>query len=414
MSRRAAGAALCAAAAIALVVAAFAPWWRIVDRGEEAGVRANFTLLGGELCRTDGYIECKDLAYTGRVGLRDELFAWTGRLTLAVLLVTAALAVVLAFAGGGRRALLRGVTATAAAIGAGLAAAVVAVEQLPLSGDTELSFGLWAALAGSIAAAVGAAWPLGAVGPLPPARRWGLGLGIAAVALIAWITIGLRAWWAGTGTFASHGMSPLGLELCDRDLCTQLGVGPRGLATLAALVSTAALAAATLVVAAGLAVRAARGVAPRGWAIATAVVGGLAVVDGVLALVLTPRRGMELGPGAWGFLIAGAGLVALAIAGQRMLAWIDPADADHDGPVVLPFGALPASPKPVLPALGPSANPPATPATAAAPARPSAPATSAAAPIARRTAPPCPTCRASTLWHGKREAWWCSTCKQTV
>ncbi len=444
MSRRAVGAALCAAAAIALVVAAFAPWWRIIDRGEDTGMRANFSLLGGELCRTGGEIACKTLSYTGRIGLRDELFAWTGRLTLAAILVAATLALVLAFAGGGRRAILRATTATTAAIAAGLGAAVIALEQLPLSGDTQLASGLWAAMIGCLCASAAAAWPIGEPGAIPAARRWSLALGVLALALIAWTTIGLRVWWTGTGTFSSRGMSPLGIELCDRDQCTQLGLGPRRLPALATMTAAAAFAAALVVVSIGLATRVVRGVAPRGWAIATAIVGGLAVSFGAAALLVVPRRGATIGPGAWGFLIAGAGLVALAIVSRRVVRWIDPVDTDApDGVRVLPFGTAPQGPRPVLTPLAPlglpfslnpptanaaapNANtpiarspfaPPAPPAIAPSPYAPPAIAPRApvvAAPIPRRVAPLCPSCRGATLWHGKRAAWWCTACKQTL
>ena len=38
----------------------------------------------------------------------------------------------------------------------------------------------------------------------------------------------------------------------------------------------------------------------------------------------------------------------------------------------------------------------------------------APAPLAPRPSPYCPTCRVATLWHAKRAAWWCSTCKRTL
>lgn len=34
--------------------------------------------------------------------------------------------------------------------------------------------------------------------------------------------------------------------------------------------------------------------------------------------------------------------------------------------------------------------------------------------LARRVSPTCPGCRQATLWHGKRGAWWCSTCKRVL
>jgi hypothetical protein len=177
------------------------------------------------------------------------------------------------------------------------------------------------------------------------------------------------------------------------------------------MTATVALTAAMLAVSAGLAVRALRGVAPRGWAIASAVVGGLAVIAGATTLAIVPRHGATIAPGAWGFLVAGGGQVALAIVSMRFLRWIDPVDAtDEPGPRVVPFGLAPSGPKPVLAALG-AATVTAPPANAPTPIAPPAP---AASPIARRPAPLCPTCRSATLWHGKRAAWWCTTCKHAL
>jgi len=427
MSRRAVGAALCAAAAIALVVAGFAPWWRVAERDDEAGLRANFSLTGGELCaNTDRGLTCRDLSYGGRPGLRDDLFAWTGRLALAALLVGAVLAIVLAFVGGRRRAILRGLTASTAACAAALGAAAVTVEQLPLSGNAQLGAGLWAAILGAALAAAAAAWPVGAAGVIPSSRRIGLAVGVLALAVLAWTTIGLRAWWAGTGTFSHFQMSPLGIEACAAGHCTQVGVGSIRLHHLALLAGTAALSAALLVVATGLAVRALRGVAPRGWALATAILGGLAVAVGGVALAGLPRRGTVISPGGWSFLVAAAGLVAVALVSRRVLRWIDPVDAsDEPGPRLVPFGLAPSGPKPVLAALGAGAQPPVR---APAPPNPYRPgsasllggaalpalAPAAPAPMPRRVAPLCPTCRSSTMWHGKRAAWWCTTCKHAL
>ena len=74
----------------------------------------------------------------------------------------------------------------------------------------------------------------------------------------------------------------------------------------------------------------------------------------------------------------------------------------------------PPPPPPAAPAYVPTIAPPAIPAYAPALSPPPPRPAPAPAPMAARPSPYCPTCRVATLWHAKRGAWWCSTCKRTL
>ncbi|MBK9037113.1 MAG: hypothetical protein IPL61_38695 [Myxococcales bacterium] len=426
MNRRAAGAALCAVAAIVLVVAAVVPWWRVADRDDATGARANVTLLGGEQCVGAQAVSCKSIALDGRPGARDDLFAWAGRTTLVLTLAAAGLAITLAFAGGRPRRALRATCATVALGTAASAATVVSIERLPtLYGTPALGGGLWLALVGAALLAAGAAWPLAEPDRRAPLRRWGLGAAVAALVLVAWATLALRGWWHGDAEFGQRSRSALGFEVCDLGTCARFGNGAAAVRSFLLLALVAACAAALLAAAAGLIARVVRGTAPHGWGITTAIAAGATLATTAAALALVPSRGTHLGVGAWVFLGATVGLGGVAIVAMR---WMQVPEPSDDGPPPpLRFGAVPSGPKPVLaplgagavtapPPPGPTPSPPAIAAYAPAlsPAPPHRPPTAPPPPLAPRPSPPCPTCRQATLWHGKREAWWCSTCKRAL
>ncbi|MBL8626907.1 MAG: hypothetical protein JNK64_36805 [Myxococcales bacterium] len=427
MNRRAVGAALCAAAAFVLVLALAMPWWRVIDRDDDTGARATFGLAGGEQCVGASTVTCKEVALDGRPGARDDLFAWAARSTLALAVVAAALAVTLAFAGGKRRPPLRAAVAIAAGTTAAAAAATVAIERLPASyGTPSLGAGLWLALLGCALLTAGAAWPIGPGDARAPLRRWGLAAAAAVLVLVAWVTLAQRGWWHGDVEFGERSRSPLGFEVCDLGTCARFGNGAAALRSLFLLGLVAATAAATAAIAAGLVVRAISGVAVRGWATATLAAAGTTLAAAVAALAAVPSRDTHLGLGAWLFVGAIAALAGVAIAALRALPGAAAAD---DATAPARWGAAPAGPKPVLAPLGgaalaspapPPAAPTAPPAIAAyAPALSPAPPSLhrpavAPAPLAPRPSPYCPTCRVATLWHAKRAAWWCSTCKRTL
>jgi len=480
MTPRAASAGLCALAAIALLIGAFVPWLaveprtardgddsflgmfddggprrsydygaRSVDFAAPEGLRANYGLTGGEVCER---VRCQPRSYTGRPGLADDLFAWLGRVTMGFTLGGVALLVVLAFARGRRRPILRAWVATAAAFAAASGGAFVASENLSRRvPDLQMANGLLAVVVGAVLAGLGAAWPTGGARPaVSPARRYGLAAAVAVLAMLAWVTVARRVWWAGSESFDVLRASPLGLEVCDDGRChvAAIGGGRVGLTILARL--TVALTAAALVPALGTAARALRGVAPGAWAWTTVAVAGLALATGTGAVV--SYAGNEVMGPSWGvpvFGVALAGVIAAAVMAALGLRATDD-DAGELAParVVDPAGVfgprvIPGRPpvKPHLPALGaapplvtagavatgaaaasaaavanitaPAPQAPPVPVPVPVPAAPASPA-AAPAPPTRRTAPTCPTCRVSTLWHGKRAAWWCSTCKQTL
>lgn len=427
MNRRAVGAALCAAAAFVLVLALVMPWWRVIDGEDDTGARATFGLTGGEQC-VGASAACKTVALDGRPGARDDLFAWAGRATLALAVTAAALGVVLAFAGGQRRPPLRAAVAIAGATTAAAAAATVAIERLPPSyGTPSLGAGLWLALVGGALLTTGAAWPIGPGDDRAPRWRWGLAALAAGLVVLAWVTLAQRAWWRGDLEFGGLSRSPLGFEVCDLGTCARFGNGAAALRALFLLGLVAAAAGALAAIAAGFITRAIRGVAVRGWAIATLVAAAVTLAATAGALAAVPSRDTHLALGAWLFIGATVALAGVAMAALRALPG---AAADDAAPPPARWGAAPAGPRPVLAPLGGAAlAPPPTPAapayvpTIAPPAIPAyAPALSpppsrpapAPAPMAARPSPYCPTCRVATLWHAKRGAWWCSTCKRTL
>ncbi len=518
MTRRAASAGLCALAAIALLIAGFVPWfeikpgtgedrdafrgmydparpgaWAEGDEAPDRELRANYGLVGGEVCER---LRCQPHGYAGARGLSDDLFAWLGRLAMGATMSAVALLVVLAFARGQRRPILRGWAATVVATAAGLGAAFVASEVLSRRAiDLQAANGLVAMIVGAALAGLGIGWPTGEVASsASPARRWGLTAALALLVLIAWIAVGRRAWWSGAQSFGGLHASPLGLEACADGRChvASIGAGRAGLTLLARL--TVALAAAAIVPALGAAARAGRGVTPGAWAWSAAVLAGLALTTGIATAVSYAGNDvMTIGWGLPVFVVAMSGVVAAALVAAATLRTADvelegdatrgpqlraapprgpgaPGDARAGLRPVLPALAAAPGPSGTAAAPGPGASngharyaprPPvvttgavasgAAAASAAAVASIIAPdpawvaagpgamtltapapdalgpgigqaATAGRAlaprggsgPATHRTAPTCPTCRVSTLWHGKRQAWWCSTCKQTL
>jgi|JI10StandDraft_1071094.scaffolds.fasta_scaffold09318_8 hypothetical protein len=425
MNRRAAGAALCVAAAIVLVLAMALPWWKIRDRHDETGSRANLTLLGGDHCVDDSARNCRAVELTGAPGLRDDLFAWSGRLTLLLLVATAALAVIAAIAPRGRIAAAGGVVA---AVTAAAAAGTVAIERLPeIYGSPELGLGLWLTLLGTGLVALATAAPADLTPQAPGPRRLGVSAAIALLILAAWLTLATRSWWHQELEFASRSRSALGFEFCESDVCETYGNGRASVRSLLLLGSIAAVAGGLWVAAIGLLARTSRGAAPRWWAHATADLGGLAAVLTVIAIATVPARRAQLGPGIVVFASAGLGLVVVAILAHRWFRTATAATAAAAAPPTSRLAAAPAGPRPILPALGgdalpapppPAPAPPAPPiipayAPALAPA-PSPPRPAPAPALAPRPSPLCPQCRGATLWHGKRAVWWCSACKRAL
>jgi hypothetical protein len=435
MNRRAAGAVLCAAAAIALLLSAVMPWWRVTSLGDrdvdgrtELGARANLGLLSGEMCFPDAHEPCHRVAYSGRAGLRDDLFAWAGRATLALIMVAAVLAVVLAFLGGGARAGLRAACTTLAIGGAASGACVVVISNLPpMHGAQTLGGGWWFALFGSALLAAGAAWPIGAAEVHGPGRRWGLASGIVAALTLAWLSLAMRAWWIDRTDFGSRSRSPLGGRSCIVGICATTSNGYSGVRSLVVLAMITALAAAGVVLGSATAIRTVRGAAPGRWSIATAAVAIAAIALAGVALFTVPNPRAHVSYGA-GLFIAGMLAVAITslVARQQVRSLAPDGDPDDPRPRVVPFGTAPRGPKPILPPLG---NPPPGPApiTSAWPVPSAPPAIIAYAPalspaplspmtraIGAQPSPVCPQCRAATLWHGKHKTWWCSQCKRSL
>ena len=443
MNRRAAGAALCAAAAIALLLAAVLPWWRVVDHDGGVGARAHFTLLGGEQCVAEGKTACVSLSMAGKPGARDDLFAWGGRATLALALVTAGLALAMAFLGGRPRRALRATVATFALATAAASALVVSIERIPMAfGIPTLASGLWLALLGAALAAAGAAWPVAVGDARNAGKRYGLAGAIVGLVIVAWATLALRVWWTGDAEFGTRSRSPLGYELCDLGTCARYGNGAASVRSYLALALVSATAAVMLAAALGAAVRIARGTAPGGWGLTSLIATGAALVSMIIALVVVPGGESHLAIGVPLYGVAALGLGVAVVLGRR---WIRAVDAGDELAPTARFGQVPSGPRPVLAPLGvtspgpapqswapaavttsPYAPPFAAPAPPAIPAY--APALSPAPPrpvlqplrpptapmMAPRPSPYCPTCRQPTLWHSKRGAWYCSACKRTV
>lgn len=470
MTARGASALLCAAAAVALLVAGFMPWFTAGDGGDdrrparrdytysdvdelysESGgfgqVRANLGLVSGETCVG---LTCKPARYTGAPGLRDDIFAWLGRATLGAVLSGVALLCAVALAARTqRRPILRDWAATVVALAAGLGGAFVASQTL--DGPLERGLGLGAMIVGAALTGMGAAWPWGR-GEAAPARRLGLALAVTGLTTLAWITLAQHAWWRSDRSLDLLRVSPLGVEMCDGGDCRMAGALGHT-ATLRLFATVTALATAALLVPAfGAAARVARGIAPGAWAWTTTAVAWLGLGAGLATWASYPSS--EVMTAAWGlpvFALAMGGAGAVALAAAVLVRAADqelapgpvlataPVGAVAPGarPVLVPLGgqvsaplyAGPApqpSPSPSLdpaprpqpdPQLAPPPSPyaPPAPAPQPSPLRPALdPPTAAAAALGRRTAPLCPTCRVSTLWHGKRAAWWCSTCKQTL
>ena len=430
MNRRAAGAALCAAAAIALLLAAVLPWWRVVDHDGGIGARAHFTLLGGEQCVSEGKVACVSLSMAGKPGARDDLFAWGGRATLALAIATAGLAVTMAFLGGRPRRPLRAAVAAFALATAAAGALVVSIERIPMAfGIPSLASGLWLALLGAALAAAGAAWPVAPGDLRSPGKRYGLVGAIVALVVVAWATLALRVWWRGEAEFGTLARSALGYEVCDLGVCARYGNGAAKLRSYLALALVSASAAVMLVAAIGAAVRIVRGTAPGGWGLTSLIATGVALGAMILALVVVPGGESHLAIGVPLYAVAALGLGVVMVLARR---WIRAVDAGDELAPTARFGAIPNGPRPVLAPLGAPTAAAVAPPTAAAPAPPAiaayAPALSPAPPrpmtqplrpptapvMAPRPSPYCPTCRQPTLWHSKRNAWYCSACKRTV
>jgi hypothetical protein len=448
------GALFCGMAAVALLVAGFMPWfathtgehddddysYRRVDEDADGNpilqqnMRANFGLVSGELCVRR---ECKSAKYTGAPGLADDAFAWLGRATLGAALSGVALLIATALAARSqRRPILRGWTVTVVGAAAGLGAAFAAIQSLDnITGNLERGMGLGAVVIGAALAGLGAAMPWGPTGARRPAERYGLAAGIAVLASLAWLTLILHAWWKSGRTLDVLAVSPLGVEICEDGECRlSSSLSPTSTVRLLACL-TSLCAAAVMAPAFGTASRLARGVAPGAWGWSAAVLAWLALGLGVATWAAFPANdSMVVGWGLPIFAVAMAGTGAASVVGVMLMR-----TRDDDSPVAepaapLPPGAVAPGAKPVLAALGApvamtsrAPNEPAfvremPPAAAPAPAAPLpqakalAPPTgpTAAALLAKKTSPMCPTCRVATLWHGKRGAWWCSTCKQTV
>jgi hypothetical protein len=250
-------------------------------------------------------------------------------------------------------------------------------------------------------------------------------------------------------------VSPLGVEICDNGECRLAGAlgATSRLRVLACL--TSLFAAALIAPAFGTAARVARGIAPGAWAWAAAVLAGCALGAGVATWASYPPSDiMTVGWGLPVFAIAMAGTGAAAVTSVMLFgARDDETEGGGVRPAAAMTGGIAPGARPVLVALGPAVTTPAAastdkaspspyapkPAPAPQPAAETTPSPyapkpapapqpaatepaqpprsagpTAAALLAKKTSPTCPTCRVATLWHGKRGAWWCSTCKQTV
>lgn len=421
MSRRAVGAATSAVAAFVFVLAMVLPWWKVTPVGGE-GVRAHVTLVGGEVCGDESGRHCVDVSLTGRPGLRDDAFAWTGRLAFALLLAGVAAALVHAARPGPRSRLALAIVATGVAA---TGAAAVAIESLPRGlTPSQLGIGLWLALMATAMAAVAAAdqepGPRGS-----PGWRMGLAAAGAILVFVAWLTLATRSWWHQGFEFFTRSRSALGVEWCDGGRCTMRGDdgGPaRGLVLLGL---TAALAGALWVTTIGMVSRIARGRGAGAWGATTAIVAALVTAVATIALVSVPSRAATIGPGAYLFVAATIGLAVVSGLAHRQFAGIGPIVEASRDPVVAATPAVPGAvapgARPILPSLGPQAvpvpappPPPPPPPMMAAYLPPLSAPPPAAAPLGPRPSPICPQCRGATLWHGKRAAWWCSTCKRAL
>lgn len=456
------GALFCGMAAVALLVAGFMPWFatqhddddsRGNDRSFEAyleakqladddsdgptwagEVRGNFGLVSGETCVR---LTCTAARYTGARGLADDAFAWLGRATLGAALAGVALLITTALAARSqRRPILRGWAVTVVATAAGLGAAFAAAQTLDeIPGYLQRGMGLGAVITGAALAGLGAAWPWGPRGDGSGVKRVGLALAVAVLALLAWFTLAQHAWWRSGRTLDILRVSPLGVEVCDGGDCRlSTALGARSaLRVLAA--ATSLCVAAMIAPAFGAASRIARGIAPGPWAWATAVLAGLGLAAGLATWASYPSN--DVMAVSWGlpvFALAMAGSGAAAVAAAIFVRSRDlEGSRVHDR--VATDGAVAPGARPVLAALGaagsaaPAAAEPDTSRYAPRPepvptqvqpqqaqTRSSSPPTgpTTAALLAKRTSPMCPTCRVATLWHSKRGAWWCSTCKQNV
>ncbi|MEZ4401994.1 MAG: hypothetical protein R3B06_18330 [Kofleriaceae bacterium] len=420
MSRRAVRAVLCAAAAIALILAAVTPWWRSADPDDDVG-RANVTLIGGEACTGAPRVTCQALSLAGRPGLRDDAFAWSSRVTFGGALVVGALALALAFAGGRPRPLLGPAAAAGAAAVAASGATTVAIASLPrLPGIPTTGAGLELTLVGAGLLVAAAAWPREAGGAGRRARRWAWAGAVVGAAMVHWITLASRSWWHAATEFGTRTRSPLGIEVCDLGRCGQSGNGAAPLGQWALLALAAAAGAAALIAALGLATRLALGAPARRWAWAAAIAAGGALATAGAALAV-PVAGAHVAAGAWIELAALAASIALAVIAARTAT---------DAAATATGASIPRGPRPVLAPLGAGAAGAPTPAPPRAPTAPPAiaayapalspaprvpgPAGATTSGLGPRPSPYCPTCRGATLWHGKRAAWWCSACKHTL
>lgn len=435
------------------------------NRGEDTRrVKGNFGLVSGELCLG---LQCTSARYTGAKGLADDVFAWLGRATLAAVLSGVALLIATALAARQqRRPILRGWAVSIVGAAAGLGAAFASIQNLGGTGYIERGMGLSAVIVGAALAGLGTAVPWGPPSPANVPRRAVLTSAIVVLALIAWFTLLQHAWWRSGRTLDVMQVSPLGVEVCDGGDCrlaSSLGATTllRALACLTSLCTAALIAPAF-----GAASRIARGVSPGAWGWAAAAIAWLGFGLGLATWASYPAGDiMTVGWGLPLFAVAMAGAGGAAIVGTLLFKTADAPEAVVIAPAASPAaqasaGIAPGA-KPVLAALGGAAPAPtvvvplpanvptvempvptsalptltipvpraADPAFVTAPmpvpaplpqakARPAAAGASksanAAALLAKRTSPMCPNCRIATLWHGKRAAWWCSTCKQTV
>jgi hypothetical protein len=325
MSRRALRAGLCAAAAIAFLLAAFLPWferWRAGDDGDD-GPRATYQLQGGERCERG---RCKNVGYTGAPGMRDELFAVSGWATLAGALGTVALTLAVAAARGRQRP-LRGWAGASAATTAGLGALFVAGETISRHEELIRGWGLASTSLGALLAGVAIALPTEAAPPdRRPERRWLPTTLLAGGALIAWIALADHGWWRTAGAFRALAASPLGQQVCDGDECTTAALAGGGGAFAALARLTVMFAAALLVPAAGAAARVAQGRAAGAWGIAALTLAALALGCGGAAAALHAARAHDtIG---WGLPAFAVGTAAVPVAALLARRWITALDVE--------------------------------------------------------------------------------------
>ena len=442
---------------------------RAYDRpgADEDDVRANYGLVSGEVCID---LQCKSSKYTGARGLADDAFAWLGRATMGAVVAGVVLLLAVALAARThRRAILRGWAAVVAAAAAGLGAAFAAswTFETP-AGYVERGMGLAVVIAGAAFAGAGAALPW-SQGQVSAARRFALAAAIAVLAPLAWITLVQHAWWRSGGSLNLMHVSPLGVQVCDGAECkisTALGV-TTSLRSLATLTSLAA--AALIVPAFGAAARIVRGVRPGAWAWTAVVVAMIALGAGLATWAVYPSSDvMRVGWGLPVFALAMAGTAGASLLGALTMRVRDAEVGYAPAELPVPEGGVAPGMRPVLAALGggpartpdapspyapsryappqiaatvpaptadpgsapvavPVRDPDSAPVAVRDPGSPPVPVpvrdpgsaaaafgamakTAAAAP---RPSPTCPNCRIPTLWHGKRGAWWCSTCKHT-